>query len=102
MSEQDSIQVTQKQRRNRQKSKQNGTKRPLLQRPSNDDQKAWREYWVNQGQPWRIEPEIDEKRQTYLEERRAILPDIEQDIYPFRDIQLSRADVEWLLTTHED
>ncbi len=34
--------------------------------------------------------------------RRAIVPDIEQGIYPFKDIKLNRADVEWLLATHEN
>ncbi len=51
-------------------------------------------------QLWRTEPEIDTERQRYLAERRAIAPDIEQGIYPFRGIKLSRADVEWLLATH--
>jgi uncharacterized protein YjbI with pentapeptide repeats len=48
------------------------------------------------------EPEIDAERQKYLAERRSIAPDIERGIYPFKEIQLSRADVEWLLATHED
>lgn len=72
------------------------------QRPSNEDKEAWKEYWKNQNQPWRTEPEIDEKRQKFLAERRAITPDIEQGIYPFKNIKLSRADVEWLLATHEN
>ena len=54
---------------------------------------------------WRTEPEIDEQQQRYLAERRAIQPDIEMGRYPFRDetggIKLNRADVEWLLATHE-
>jgi uncharacterized protein YjbI with pentapeptide repeats len=75
-----------------------------LQRPNTDDQKAWKAYWETQGQPWRTEPEIDVERQKQLAERRAILPDIEKGIYPFKDIEpkLSRADVEWLLVTHEN
>jgi hypothetical protein len=76
------------------------------QRPtSNDDRNAWKAYWQAQGMPWRTEPEIDAARQAYLAECRAIEPDIERGIYPFRDergsIQLTRADVEWLLATHE-
>jgi uncharacterized protein YjbI with pentapeptide repeats len=55
--------------------------------------------------PWRTEPEIGESRQQYLAERRATRPNINQGIYPFRDenggIRLNRADVEWLLATHE-
>src|SRR5205823_5472737 len=37
-------------------------------------------------------------------ERRALTPDIEQGMYPFKDIEpkLTRADVEWLLATHEN
>src|SRR5690242_16683077 len=54
--------------------------------------------------PWRTEPEIDEQRQGYIAQRRAIIPDEERGIYPFRDergsIRLTRADVEWLLATH--
>ena len=73
-----------------------------LQRPATDDPKAWQAYWEAQGWPWRTEPEIDVERQKYLAERRVIVPDIEQGIYPFKDIKLSRADVEWLLATHEN
>jgi uncharacterized protein YjbI with pentapeptide repeats len=38
----------------------------------------------------------------YLTKRRSITPDIAHGIYPFKDIKLSRADVEWLLATHEN
>lgn len=71
------------------------------QRPSSDDHDAWKAYWVAQGMPWRTEPEVDEERQRYLAERRAVKPGIEKGIYPFKDIPLDRADVEWLLVTHE-
>jgi len=37
-----------------------------------------------------------------LSKHRATTPNIEQGIYPFRGMKLSRADVEWLLATHED
>jgi uncharacterized protein YjbI with pentapeptide repeats len=54
---------------------------------------------------WRTEPEIDDERRHYLSERRAIQPNVQTGMYPFRDenggIRLDRADVEWLLTTHE-
>lgn len=70
--------------------------------PTSDDPKAWRSYWKAQGHSWRTEPEIDVERQKYLAERRNIIPNIEQGIYPFKDMKLSRADVEWLLATHED
>lgn len=62
----------------------------------------WRQHWQSQGQPWRTEPEIDEQRQEELAQRRSIVPNIEQGIYPFRGVKLTRADVEWLLATHEN
>lgn len=74
----------------------------LPQRPATDDHAAWLGYWRERDQPWRTEPEINAERQDYLAKRRAIVPDIEQDIYPFKDIKLTRADVEWLLATHEN
>src|SRR2546422_634992 len=51
---------------------------------------------------WRTEPEIDNERKAFLAERLAILHDIEQGVYPFKDVSLSCADIEWLLVTHED
>jgi uncharacterized protein YjbI with pentapeptide repeats len=69
---------------------------------STDDRITWRDRWLRMGQPWRTEPEIDRQRQEYLAQRRAIIPDNQQGIYPFKDLKLSRADVEWLLATHED
>src|SRR5260370_14873490 len=75
------------------------------QRPTDDNRAAWRAYWAALDMPWRTEPEIDAARQAYLAERRAVTPDIERGLYPFRDengsIKLTRADVEWLLATHE-
>jgi uncharacterized protein YjbI with pentapeptide repeats len=62
----------------------------------------WCEHWQTQGQPWRTEPEIDEQRQKELAQRRSIVPNIEQGIYPFRGVKLTRADVEWLLAAHEN
>src|SRR5437763_17189226 len=73
-----------------------------LQRPTTNDPDAWKTYWKAQGRPWRTEPEIDQERQKYLAERRNTTPDIEKGIYPFRGIKLNRADVEWLLATHEN
>jgi uncharacterized protein YjbI with pentapeptide repeats len=75
----------------------------LLQHPTTNDRNEWETYWKAQGQPWRTEPEIDIERQRYLTERRTtIVPNIKQGIYPFKGIKLSRADVEWLLATHEN
>ena len=71
-------------------------------RPAAADRNAWHAYWQAQGQPWRTEPEIDQKRQAELAKRQAVVPDIEKGIYPFQEVKLSRADVEWLLATHDN
>ena len=73
----------------------------VLQRPTTDDLDAWKMYWKAHGQSWRTEPEIDMKRQEELAQRRTLVPDIKQGIYPFKEVKLSRADVEWLLVTHD-
>src|SRR5919109_975362 len=89
------------------------SKQNMLQHSSNTANKeAWKVYWKAQGQPWRIEPEIDKERQKYLSERRDIeleraslypelISEFEQGSFPFENIKLTRADVEWLLATHE-
>lgn len=69
--------------------------------PAPEGYQSWPAYWEMQGMLWRTEPEIDEQRQRYLAERRPIVPDVVKGIYPFRDVKLDRADVEWLLATHE-
>jgi uncharacterized protein YjbI with pentapeptide repeats len=83
-------------------SEQDNGKVATLQRPTTNDPKEWKAYWEVQGWSWRTEPEIDAERQKYLADRRAMVPDIEQGIYPFRGIKLSRADIEWLLATHDN
>src|SRR5205807_9419410 len=83
-------------------SEQDGRQATTLQRPTTNNPEAWKAYWEKQGQPWRIEPEINEERQTYLTCRRSIAPDTEKGIYPFKGIDLNRADLEWLLATHEN
>ncbi|HEV2580027.1 MAG TPA: pentapeptide repeat-containing protein [Ktedonobacteraceae bacterium] len=75
---------------------------PEIALPVLDDRTGWAARWQALGQPWRIEPEISLERQRHLAERRLITPDIIQGVYPFKDIALTRADVEWLLATHED
>src|SRR5437763_83644 len=105
MSEQDGTQSSTKQRRSRKThtaSQENGKQVPAAQRPANDDKEAWQAFWKAQRQEWRTESEIDRARQQYLAKRRNIVPDIGQGIYPFKDIKLSRADVEWLLVAHEN
>jgi hypothetical protein len=74
---------------------------PTIARPTSDDQNQWQAYWTVQDEPWHTEPEIAPDRQRELAERRdTIQPDIEKGIYPFKDVRLSRADVEWLLHEH--
>jgi uncharacterized protein YjbI with pentapeptide repeats len=51
---------------------------------------------------WRTQPEIDAERQQFLKECLATQPDVNQGIYPFTSVKLTRADVEWLLAAHED
>jgi uncharacterized protein YjbI with pentapeptide repeats len=75
---------------------------PPHQQPTSRTPEEWSIYWKAQGQPWRTEPEIDKRRQEYLAKRRLIIQNIEQGIYPFKSIKLNRADVEWLLATHEN
>ena len=70
--------------------------------PATNDRAAWRAYWEAQGQSWRIEPVIEAKRHTFLADRLTIVPNIKHNIYPFIDVTLTRADVEWLLATLED
>jgi hypothetical protein len=73
-------------------------------RPTRDDDRdGWKAFWAEQRMAWRTESEISPDRQQVLRTRRAINPDINQGIYPFKDLDpaLSRADVEWLLATHE-
>ena len=70
--------------------------------PHAHDHEAWRAYWAERGQPWRIEPEIDAERQAELAARLAISVDVEHGIFPFRRMKLHRADIEWLLATHEN
>lgn len=75
---------------------------PTNQHSASKTSEEWRTYWQAQGQPWRTEPEIDMKRQEELALCLSIIPDIEKGIYPFKGMKLSRADVEWLLATHEN
>jgi uncharacterized protein YjbI with pentapeptide repeats len=57
--------------------------------------------WNALDQPWRTEPEIGAERQAWLAARRASGAAAAGD-YPFAGARLSRADVEWLLATHDD
>ncbi len=72
------------------------------QLPGPQDREQWPAFWTKQGQPWRTEPEIDVERQAELTARRSVTPDVTRGIYPFKGVKLRRADIEWLLATHED
>ncbi len=71
-----------------------------MSRPTDGDCIAWQAYWKSQKQHWRIEPEIDIKRQEELTRFRNIVSDIQKGRYPFKEVKLCRADIEWLLATH--
>src|SRR5690348_349175 len=62
----------------------------------------WPAHWNALDQPWRTELEVSVERQTWLAERRAGGMAAAAGEYPFAGVQLSRADVEWLLATHDD
>lgn len=81
-------------------SEQNSNQPPQPQRPTTNDHYAWHSYWTAQGQPWRSEVEIAMNRQIFLDECLATIPDMEQR-YSFRNTKLSRADLEWLLSTYQ-
>jgi hypothetical protein len=76
----------------------------FLKEPHPDEQgrEDWPTFWAKQGQSWRTEPEIDAPRQAELTTHREITPDILRGISPFKGMKLRRADIEWLLATHED
>lgn len=80
---------------------QQGQSVPTEEHHAPEGYSSWPSYWKAHGQPWRSEPGISQRRQQFLAERRVIQPDIARGLYPFSGVALTRADVEWLLTTHE-
>ena len=66
-----------------------------------DECDMWRDYWRAHQQSWRCEQEIGTQRQGELRNWRSTLPSIGHGRYPLRGVTLSRADVEWLLASHE-
>ncbi len=71
--------------------------------PSPPFERTWKDYWSSLGQPWRTEPEISPQRQVQLTLHRQLVPDIQAGVYSFAQVtpRLTRADIEWLLATHE-
>ena len=61
------------------------------QQPDTDDPEAWQAYWDARGMRYRRDPEISEDRQAAFTQLQQLRSDA-----PFREIELSRADVEWL------
>ena len=82
-------------------SEEEATPVRLAPHPTESDPEAWKTYWVGRGQPWRTEPEISAERKAELTKSRGIAPNIEKGIYPFKGMRLKRADIEWLLATHD-
>ncbi|HVU69914.1 MAG TPA: pentapeptide repeat-containing protein [Ktedonobacteraceae bacterium] len=72
------------------------------QSPATREREEWQAYWARHEQPWRTEPEIEAERQEELRAHLSIVPDVERGVYPFSQVKLSRADIEWLLANHED
>jgi uncharacterized protein YjbI with pentapeptide repeats len=63
----------------------------------------WPARWRAQGMLWRIEPEITPDRQRELDLRRTPPADsaTAPHAYPFGGLSLTRAEIEWLLATHD-
>src|SRR5690242_6030536 len=83
-------------------SQQGSIQATVHHRPTTNDPEAWIAYWEEQGRPWRKEPEVEAERQGYLTERHLIIATIKHGVYHFKNVKLNRADVEWLLATHEN
>ncbi len=82
-------------------SEQDNGQIATLQQPMTDNREDWKIYWEAKGQPWRTEPEIDSERRKYLTMRRSAVADTENEVYPFKDVRLSRADIEWLSVSQD-
>ncbi len=78
------------------------TPAPVAGHPATEDRAAGAPGGVHRIKSWRAEPEISPEQQTLLAERRAIAPEVRTSTYPFAGMSLTRADVEWLLATHEN
>ena len=50
---------------------------------------------------WQRGPAPSLERQRFLTQRRQITPDPANGLYPFAEMSLTRADIEWLLQTHQ-
>lgn len=59
----------------------------------------WKAHWQASQQPWRTQPEISASRREYLAARRDKA--LSAGDVPFNEERLDRADIEWLLETHD-
>jgi hypothetical protein len=71
----------------------------LMEIPAGTDQKAWKQYWREQRQPWRRYPPVSAERQAFLQQRIEASSDGAPG--PFAGIRLYRADIECLLEWHD-
>jgi uncharacterized protein YjbI with pentapeptide repeats len=84
-------------------SEQDNGQVATLQRPTTDDREDWKAYWQQQGQLWRTEPEIDQERQRYLYGLLDVKQSTGDEMYPstpLKGVDLTRADIEWLLAAN--
>src|SRR5216683_2683533 len=77
-----------------------GNVSPSLQGSKSNDPTDWHAHWQALDQVWRTQPEINLVRQKYL--KQCLTANDKQEMPPFKDIVLSRADVEWLLVPQQD
>ncbi len=61
---------------------------------------SWTAYWEEHGQPWRIEAEIEPARQQLLRKHLQIVADVTKMRFPFSEVALCRADIEWILANY--
>src|SRR5262245_31921003 len=67
-----------------------------------DEEAFWAQqirYWRSPDQRWRTRARIDPVRERVLAHCLTITPDVKKGIYPFKEVRLSRPDVEWLVTS---
>jgi uncharacterized protein YjbI with pentapeptide repeats len=68
--------------------------------PGGEDDATWRRHWRAAAQPWRTEPAIDDERARELDDRHREGGDGRRCAYDLTGLELTRADVEWLVADH--
>jgi uncharacterized protein YjbI with pentapeptide repeats len=69
--------------------------------PNPDDPKAWSIYWSHVLDRL-SHVKIDSNRHKELAKHLSTTTDTSKGMYPFKDFELKREDIEWLLLTHEN